>query len=100
MADATVYSTGASFQGGALKVTDAGKVDNLNAEKLQGKEPVDFVKTTGFGITQNTGSIGVSGLNISNTGVIETFDKNSQIKIGNVIIKATDNSGIIIGIDE
>lgn len=95
----TVYSSGASFQKGALKVTDTGVVENLNAKRLQGKEPADFVKTTGFGITQNTGAIEVNNLTISKTGVSEIFDSSSQIKIGNVVIKASDNNGILIGIE-
>lgn len=101
MADASVYSSGASFQGGALKVTDQGKVENLNASKLEGRGANDFIKTTNFGLSQSTGGvIGATGVTVSSVGVTKNYDTTSTIKIGNVIIKSSDNgNGILVGIE-
>ena len=100
MADTSVYSSGASFQGGAVKVTDQSVVSNLNVSKLQGKEPVDFIKTTNFGLSQSTGIIGATGVTVSSVGVTKNYDTTSIIKIGNVIIKSSDNgNGILVGIE-
>ena len=109
MANINDYTGGASFQGGALKVTDTNVVNNLNVSKLQGKQPTDFIGTdnnvptgtTGtFGLKQNGKTINVNNVSVGNTGVICSFDNTSKIKIGNIIIQSSDNNkGILIGLE-
>ena len=96
-----LYDNGASFQiqndKGKLYVTDRGKVVNLNAEMLDGTHKTDFLKqgtvdNVDYGISQN-------GKTLNITGVSATMDENSQIKLGNITIKSSDNgNGILIGI--
>lgn len=98
------YTNGAVLSnGGRLQVTDQGKVDNLNAEKLQGRTPGGFIQTNnGFvttGLTQDGTGIAASGITVNNTNVRQTFDEDSVIKIGNTVVKASNNGGILIGIE-
>ena len=93
-----LYDNGASLRsGGKLYVTDPSKVENLNADKLRGETPDSFIKTSnaaqgGSGISQSGNQLNMTGENI-------TLDLTSQIKIGNIIIKSSDNgNGILIGI--
>ena len=94
-----VYSSGASFQGGALKVTDAQKVDNLNAEKLQGETPDSFIKTASA--ASSASGISQSGNNLTMSDEIVQFTgSGSKVKFGNIVIKASsDGDGILIGIE-
>lgn len=86
-----IYDNGASFHGGALKVTDTSQVSNLNVSMLQGKVPTDFVQIK-TGITQD-----ING-NISFVNKIITLDTTSKIKIGNLVIQSSDSgNGILIG---
>ena len=106
------YTGGASFQGDKLVVTNTGVVGNLNASFLQGKVPTDFLQLgNNFGITQtaagNTKGVNVTGvvtnLSSSATHVQNSsidFDANSEIKIGNLIIKSSNGgNGILVGIN-
>lgn len=95
---AGIYDNGASFRsGGKLYVTDPNKVDNLNAEKLQDETPESFVKTSSA--VHGASGISQSGNSLSMTGETIVLDTSSQIKIGNIIIKSSDNgNGILIGI--
>lgn len=99
MPDTNIYVNGASFQGGALKVTDTNQVTNLNAEKLQGETPASFIKTAraasgASGITQTSGMLTFYNEEAVFSG------SNSKIKIGNLIIKASpDGNSILIGIE-
>ena len=98
MPSTDVYNNGASFQVGALKVTDRNKVVNLNAEMLDGTHKTDFLKqgtvdNVNYGISQNGKTLSMSGETIN-------LDTASQIKIGNIIIKSSNNgNGILIGIE-
>lgn len=91
-----LYDGGASFQGGALKVTDTGIVENLNVTKLQNETPASFIKTS----SAASGASGISQNGNALTMINETIniDTASTIKIGNLIIKSADNgNGILIG---
>ena len=97
------YTNGAVLaSGGRLQVTDQNQVENLNASRLQGKVPTDFVNVgSSYGITQNGKNVAASSVTVANTGVTYTFDVNSTIKIGNVVIKSSDEGkGILVGIIE
>ena len=97
MALKPVYASGAAFQTennkGKLYVTDQGVVENLNAAMLGGASRAAFVEQGPTkGITQNDKTLTMSGETIN-------LDTASQIKIGNVIIKSSDNgNGILIGV--
>lgn len=97
----SVYDKGAAFLQGKLKVTDASQVENLNASALQGKQPKDFLQLgTTFGITQSNKSTALSGVTVTQNSVNVVADTNSIFKIGNVVIKSSDNgNGILIGIE-
>lgn len=96
-----LYDNGASFQTvdskGKLYVKDRGMVENLNSEMLDGTHKADFLKQgtvdgVNYGISQN-------GKSLSLSAVTTTMDTTSQIKLGNIIIKSSDNgNGILIGI--
>ena len=87
-----IYDNGASFQGGALNVTSANKVTNLNASMLNSKTSDDFLQVKG-GITQNNDG------DISFAGRKTIFNTDAEIRIGNVVIKSSDNgNGILIGV--
>lgn len=90
-----VYDNGASFRVGKLYVSSTEQVDNLNAEKLCGKGPGDFIQTgDNFGISQ-------SGKALSMSGETVALDATSKIKIGNIFIQSCENgNGILIGIEE
>jgi len=89
----SIYDNGASFQGGTLKVTNSQVVDNLNADKLHGLDDNDFFRVgSNYGTNQ-------SGKTTTMTGVTHIYDTTSEIKIGNIIIKPSDNgNGILVGI--
>ena len=104
MAISAPYTNGAVLTNtGAIQVTSQSKVDNLNAEKLQGKIPSDFAQLgNDFGLTQSaTGAITASGISIANTNVNQTYDKNSIIKIGKIVIKPNSNGdGLLVGFEQ
>ena len=93
-----LYDNGASFRGnGRLYVTDQNKVENLNADSLHGEIPESFVKTSSA--VSGASGISQSGNTLDMVGETIVFDKTSQIKIGNIIIKSSDNgNGILVGI--
>ena len=89
---ATDWTNGASFQGGALNVTNTSQVSNLNASMLQGKVPADFLQIKS-GITQDING----NISFSSNKMI-TLDTTSKIRIGNLVIQSSDSgNGILIG---
>lgn len=87
-----IYDNGASFQGGSLNVTSTNKVTNLNASMLNSITSDGFLQRKG-GITQNNDG------DISFAGRKAIFNTSAEIRIGNVIIKSSDNgNGILIGV--
>lgn len=101
MPNTNIYNNGASFQNentpGKLYVTDRSMVSNLNAELFQNKEPADFLcidkssSASTYGIKQ-------SGKTITMAGETINLDSNSEIRIGNLVIKSADGgNGILIG---
>ena len=97
-----VFESGSNFYQvngeGSLKVTDRNEVANLNAEMLQGIHKTDILKqgtvdNVNYGISQNGKTLDMSGEEIN-------LDTNSQIKIGNIVIKSSPNgNGILVGIE-
>ena len=100
-----LYDNGASFQGSSLYVNNGNVVSNLNASKLQGKTPSDFINKDGeTGLTQSGKIIGLNGVTMNASSSVMNFsgninlDTTSEIKLGNLIIKSSDSGyGILIG---
>lgn len=99
---ANEFTDGSKFyhinQKGSISVTDRSPVANLNAEMLEGAHKTDFVKqgtvdSVDYGIVQE-------GKSISMTGESIALDVTSKLKVGNIVIKPSDNgNGILIGIE-
>ena len=105
MADTSpaVYSSGAAFYTanniGKLKTTSREKVDNLNAELLQGETPSSFIKTSSAASGASRITQGTNTLTFNNE-VVQFTGADAKIKIGNVVIKSSaDGNGILVGIE-
>ena len=95
---ASDWTNGASLRneqyGGRLYITDSQPVEHLNADMLDGAHRANLLEQgSDFGITQ-------TGKTLSMAGEIVSLDAASQIKIGNVVIKSSDNgNGILFGLE-
>ncbi len=121
-----IYTNGAALYNengvGKLAVKTTQEVENLNSEFLQGKHASDFLGVgEGYGITQSGKTMNLTGTtenknnvtenveggtkdehNVTETlrGLTKVFDTASVIKIGNLVIKSSDNgNGILVGIE-
>lgn len=125
----SIYSSGAAFYNengvGKIYVPTTQEVSNLNSELLQGRHAVDFLRVGDkYGVSQNEDTprvIGFTGVTCNKANVTESdinsiktktrvteteascahiLDTASIIKIGNLVIKSSDNGdGLLIGLE-